>query len=88
MPEPGKNEIEAILHKLAAGERRISDIHNVRVRRNSEGLFVHYHCRFSPDEAVETVHEVIDRIEMELQGMKPEVRRVIAHAEPIGCARH
>ena len=88
LPEPGKNEIEAILHKLAAGERRISDIHNVRVRRNSEGLFVHYHCRFSPDEAVETVHEVIDRIEMELQGMKPEVRRVIAHAEPIGCARH
>jgi len=88
LPEPGKNEIEAILHKLAAAERRISDIHNVRVRRNSEGLFVHYHCRISPDEAVETVHEVIDRIEMGLQGMKPEVRRVIAHAEPIGCARH
>lgn len=88
LPEAGKNEIEAILQRLAAGDRRISDVHNVRVRRNSEGLFVHYHCRFSPDEAVDAVHEVIDRIEMELQGMKPEVRRVIAHAEPIGCARH
>ncbi|WP_119392290.1 cation diffusion facilitator family transporter [Taklimakanibacter lacteus] len=88
LPEPGKNEIEAILRKLAAGEKRVSDIHNVRIRRNSEGIFVHYHCRFSPDEAVDTVHEIIDHIEVALQRLKPEVRRVIAHAEPIGHALH
>jgi cation diffusion facilitator family transporter len=88
LPEESKEEIEALLHKLAAGKKRISDIHNVRVRRNSEGIFVHYHCRFSPDEAVDKVHEIIDHIEMELQQLKPEVRRVIAHAEPIGYAQH
>jgi cation diffusion facilitator family transporter len=84
----GKTEIEALLRKLVTSESRISDIHNIRVRRNSEGLFVHYHCRFEPRETIETVHEVIDRIETELQHEKPEVKRVIAHAEPIGQARH
>lgn len=83
-----KGEIETMLRKLCAAEKRISDLHNVRVRRNPEGLFVHYHCRFEPTETVETVHEIIDRIEKELRQEKPEVRRVIAHAEPIGRARH
>jgi divalent metal cation (Fe/Co/Zn/Cd) transporter len=84
----GKKEIETMLRKLVVDEGRVSDIHNVRVRRNSEGLFVHYHCRFAPTEAIETVHEIIDRIETELQHEKPEVKRVIAHAEPVGRARH
>lgn len=84
----GKTEIETMLRKLVVDEGRVSDIHNVRVRRNSEGLFVHYHCRFAPTEAIETVHEIIDRIETELQHEKPEVKRVIAHAEPVGRARH
>lgn len=87
LPETQK-EVEELLRRLALTETRVSDIHNVRVRRNSEGIFVHYHCRFVPEEAVETVHEVIDRLELALQHIKPEVRRVIAHAEPIGYALH
>lgn len=88
LPQSGKKEIETLLRKLAQTEKRVTDIHNVRVRRNPEGIFVHYHCRFSPTETIETVHEIIDRIEMELQRAKPEIRRVIAHAEPIGHAQH
>lgn len=87
LPE-ARQEVEELLRRLALAETRVSDIHNVRVRRNSEGVFVHYHCRFVPEEAVETVHEVIDRLELALQHIKPEVRRVIAHAEPIGYALH
>ena len=85
---PGKEEIEGLLRGLVAGQKRVSDIHNVRVRSNSEGLFVHYHCRFRPSETIETVHEVIDRIETELRQDKPNIKRVIAHAEPIGRGRH
>ncbi|MGE0238207.1 MAG: cation diffusion facilitator family transporter [Parvibaculaceae bacterium] len=88
LPARGREEIETMLRKLVANESRISDIHNVRVRRNSEGLFVHYHCRFAPEEAIETVHEIIDRIETELQHEEPRIKRVIAHAEPVGRARH
>jgi cation diffusion facilitator family transporter len=88
LPPLGKKEIETLLRKLAQTEKRVTDIHHVRVRRNPEGIFVHYHCRFSPAETIETVHEIIDRIEMELQQAKPTIRRVIAHAEPIGHAQH
>jgi cation diffusion facilitator family transporter len=88
LPAPGKEKIETMLRKFVARESRISDIHNVRVRRNSEGLFVHYHCRFEPAETIEIVHEVIDRIETELQYEDPRIKRVIAHAEPLGRAWH
>lgn len=88
LPAGSQQEIETLLRKIAQTETRISDIHNVRVRRNSEGVFVHYHCRFDPQEAVETVHEVIDRIELALQHARPDIRRVIAHAEPVGYALH
>ena len=66
----------------AGKDRRVNDIHNVRVRRNPQGLYVHYHCVFRPDESVETAHDVIDRIEIALQDSLPEIKRVIAHAEP------
>lgn len=84
----GKEKVETMLRKLVAGENRVSDIHNVRVRRNSEGLFVYYHCRFDPAETIETVHEVIDRIETDLRHEEPRINRVIAHAEPLGRALH
>jgi cation diffusion facilitator family transporter len=88
LPASGREEISALLRKLVASEKRISDVHNVRVRRNSEGIFVYYHCLLAPTETIETVHDIIDRVEMGLQQLKPAVRRVIAHAEPIGRGRH
>jgi cation diffusion facilitator family transporter len=75
-------EVEHLLRGLAAKDSRIGNVHNVRVRRNSQGLFVHYHCVFRPEESVETAHEIIDRIEIALHDAMPQVRRVIAHAEP------
>jgi cation diffusion facilitator family transporter len=77
-----RQEVESLLRQLAAKDSRISDVHNVRVRRNAQGLFVHYHCVFRPEESVETAHDIIDRIEIALQDTMPEIRRVIAHAEP------
>jgi divalent metal cation (Fe/Co/Zn/Cd) transporter len=34
------------------------------------------------------VHKCVDQIENGLQAKFPEIRRVIAHAEPIGRTRH
>ena len=82
--EGERKNLEVDLRRLASTHDRIHDIHNIRVRRNSEGLFVHYHCRFAPDETVDMVHDVIDRIETALQQRHKEIRRVIAHAEPLG----
>jgi len=81
-------EVTAMLHGLAAAHPRLSDIHSIRLRRNEEGLFLHYHCRCSPAETVEQIHDDIDRVEAGLKDRFPEIRRVIAHAEPLGAGRH
>jgi cation diffusion facilitator family transporter len=81
-------EIEMALMAHARKEPRMSDVHSVRVRRNDEGLFVHYHCRFRPYDTVDIVHAAVDRVENALQTQFPKIIRVIAHSEPIGCERH
>lgn len=80
--------ISAKLLSLAGRQKQLRDVHNVRVRRTAEGLFVHYHCRFKGDETVDTVHTAVDHIENGLQAAFPKIRRVIAHAEPLGHPRH
>ena len=81
-------EISAALMELASDHERLSDIHSIRLRRNEEGLFLHYHCRCSPAETVERIHDDIDRVEAGLKDRFGDIRRVIAHAEPIGAKRH
>lgn len=81
-------KISEKLMALAKRQKKLSDVHNVRIRRTGEGLFVHYHCRFPGRETVDTVHTAVDHIENGLQIAFPSIRRVIAHAEPVGQPRH
>ena len=85
-PAKTTKAIITLLTTLAKKQPRLSDLHNIRIRENDQGLFVHYHCRFAPSETVDDVHSVVDQIENGLQGKFPAIRRVIAHAEPIGRA--
>jgi divalent metal cation (Fe/Co/Zn/Cd) transporter len=81
-------EVTSSLMELTAPFARLTEIHNIRLRRNEEGLFLHYHCRCSPDETVERIHDDIDRVEAGLKERYPDIRRVIAHAEPLGHKKH
>jgi divalent metal cation (Fe/Co/Zn/Cd) transporter len=87
-PSGVTSEIIAMLRQLAANFERLSDIHSIRLRRNDEGLFLHYHCRCSPADTVEQIHDDIDKIEAGLKDRFPDIRRVIAHAEPLGVGLH
>jgi cation diffusion facilitator family transporter len=87
-PAKTSNAIISLLKTLAMKQPRLSDLHNIRIRENDQGLFVHYHCRFAPTETVDDVHTTVDQIENGLQAKFPAIRRVIAHAEPIGRVRH
>ncbi len=80
--------VETTLRQLAKLEETLSDVHSVRVRNTEGGLFVHYHCRFAPAHTIYMVHSVVDRIENGLQDKYPIIKRVVAHAEPVGQARH
>ncbi len=81
-------KVSAALMELAAAHDRLSDIHSIRLRKTEEGLFLHYHCRCSPAETVEAIHRDIDRVEAGLKDRFSDIRRVIAHAEPLGAERH
>lgn len=81
-------EVSEALTRLAEAHPRLSDIHSVRLRQNEEGLFLHYHCRCSPTDTVDQIHDDIDRVEAGLKDRFGEIRRVIAHAEPLGAERH
>lgn len=99
-PQPGRlllgepasiaetKKVENFLRQLAKSEKSLSDLHNVRVRHAGGGLYVHYHCRFKRTETVDAVHTAVDRIEIALNAKIKNIRRVIAHAEPLGEARH
>ncbi len=71
------------LSETALAVGRVSDIHNVRVRRTSDGLVVNYHCRFDPGFPVSAVHAQVDELERRFRASHREVLRVIGHAEPV-----
>jgi divalent metal cation (Fe/Co/Zn/Cd) transporter len=81
-----RNQIEHWLRRFAAEIPNLNDVHNVRIRRNAHGVFVTYHCRVNGEQSVETVHEAVDELESRLRKKLPQVRRVIAHAEPLTAA--
>ncbi len=89
-PCPSKlsQPIERALASLCKKEKALVDLHNIRIRQNTTGIYVHYHCRFKYDMTIEAVHAVIDRIEIALCDKIPAIKRVVAHAEPIGQVRH
>jgi divalent metal cation (Fe/Co/Zn/Cd) transporter len=76
------NEIETRLKQLSHGVSLLTDIHDVRARKTEHGLFVTFHCHVAALETVEAVRDAVDALEGALKQHMPEVRRVIAHAEP------
>jgi divalent metal cation (Fe/Co/Zn/Cd) transporter len=82
-------KVANLLSRLVKSTKsKLSDVHNIRVRSNVGGLFITFHCRIAGSATVEEVHEEVDRLEKALRAKMPEIRRVIAHAEPIGRAPH
>ncbi len=81
-------KVKSTLMALGRREKAMSDLHDIRIRLNAVGLSVHYHCRFAPEVTIAAVHEVSDRIEIALMSQIPDVKRVVAHAEPVGAKPH
>lgn len=71
------------LAREAAKGAIIEDVHSVRVRHIRAGLVVNYHCRVDPALDVATVHSAVDRMERAVRVARPEVKRLVSHAEPL-----
>jgi cation diffusion facilitator family transporter len=80
--EEVRQAISSELAKTASALPGLDAIHDVRVRETAEGLVVIYHCRFSPDQPVTAVHEAVDQVERHMRAARPDMVRIVGHAEP------
>lgn len=85
-PASLQESIAATMRELAKDGGLIRDVHAVRVRETPKGLIVNFHCRAEPMLPVEKVHLAVDALERRLLEKRPEIHRVIGHAEPTGIS--
>jgi len=79
-------DILAVLQATAAPGDIIRDVHNVRARSTDEGTIVNFHCKVPPTMSVYDVHVAIDDLERAVRAARPDLRRIVGHAEPFGVA--
>jgi len=75
--------VTAALGELAAGDKALRNVHDVRVRETEGGEIVNFHCHADPDLTVQAVHEKVDALERVLKAHSSLIKRVIGHAEPM-----
>lgn len=75
--------VEAALKELAAADKALRNIHDVRVRETDDGEIVNFHCHADPSMTVLAVHEKVDGLERALKEHSSLIKRVIGHAEPM-----
>jgi cation diffusion facilitator family transporter len=78
--------IVAALNAAAEADGGIQNVHNVRARHTDEGIIVNFHCKVPPDMPVYDVHCAIDDLERAIRRARPDLRRAVGHAEPLGIA--
>ena len=83
MPDAIRQGYFAALDEAARAIDGLSDIHDVRVRRSERGTVLVAHCRLDPQSTVESVHRRVDDLERLVRDRKPDLARVVIHAEPM-----
>ncbi len=82
-PEALRQSYVSALEDAARSIDGLSDIHEVRLRRSARGTVLVAHCLLAPDETVESVHRRVDDLERLVREKKPELARIVIHAEPM-----
>jgi cation diffusion facilitator family transporter len=82
MPSVLRQSYIAALEEASRSIDGLSDIHDVRVRRSERGTVLVAHCRLDPGATVESVHRRVDDLERLVREKKPDIARIVIHAEP------
>lgn len=80
--EAERIEVSAAILEEAKALPDLSQIHDVRVRRTARGLVVSLHLRADPQANVSDVHLIVDELERLARKARPDIARIITHAEP------
>lgn len=82
IPEALRRSYVEALEDAARAIDGLSDIHNVRIRRSTRGAVLVAHCRLDPRATIESVHRRVDDLERLVRDRKPDIARIVIHAEP------
>jgi cation diffusion facilitator family transporter len=82
MPDAIRRSYVAALEEASRSIDGLSDVHDVRVRRSERGTVLVAHCRLDPGATVESVHRRVDDLERLMRAKKPDIARIVIHAEP------
>lgn len=74
--------IGSLLSAEAARGGIVGNIHSVRVRDTGKGLVVNYHAHVDGAMNVAEAHRAVDCIERAVREQRPDIARVVTHAEP------
>lgn len=74
-------DIEQALVRHSRSGGKVTNIHDVRARRTSDGLVVNYHCCVDPQVSVDETHAAVDEIERLMRVEFPKILRIAGHAE-------
>jgi divalent metal cation (Fe/Co/Zn/Cd) transporter len=74
--------LEDRLKKLAREFPEIVDVHDMRVKRVRDYVYVSCHCTFPDELALGRVHDVCTALEIRFKQEAPELFRVLIHPEP------
>ncbi len=85
--EPGDEvvsdaDLEQRLKKVATEFPEIVDMHDVRIKRVRDRVYVSCHCTMSDELLLSRVHDVSTALEIRLKQDAPELFRVLIHPEP------
>lgn len=86
--EPGEEQVEdvALVKKfkaIAAGFPEIIDMHDVKIRRVRNRLYLSCHCTLPDGMQLSRVHDVQTELEIRLKQAAPQLFRVLIHPEPV-----
>jgi divalent metal cation (Fe/Co/Zn/Cd) transporter len=84
MPAALRQSYVSALEEASRSIEGLSEIHDVRVRRSERGTVLVAHCRLDPAATVESVHRRVDDLERHMRIRKPDIARIVIHAEPKG----
>lgn len=72
-----------LLSETAVSGGVLTDVHDVRARATTAGLIVSYHCHAAGHLDVAHVHRAVDAVDRTLRTARPDIVRVVGHAEPL-----
>ncbi|HEV2698891.1 MAG TPA: cation-efflux pump [Terriglobales bacterium] len=76
------SQLEAKLKSTANNFPEILDLHDIKVKRVGEHVYVSCHCTFPDELPLSRVHDISTALEIRFKQESPELFRVLIHPEP------